>query len=148
MWHGQIYLDWTGVEWLDDGLKCIRTHQVQMAAGAYFTIIISYQTKQQIALCSNHFPVIRFHFWCLMSQWDILVDLVSLITWIIHILYLNMGCFQQNKVPLNGNFDFSNRNCYVWTTCEGHLPSSPCDQKLRKMKIERWPLVFANKEQV
>lgn len=36
----------------------------------------------------------------------------------------------------------------VFPTWEGHLPSSLCGQKLRKIKIERWPLAFVNKERV
>lgn len=45
IWH-QINTLWLDmVEWLDSGLNCIRTHQVQIAAGAYFTIIISNQNK-------------------------------------------------------------------------------------------------------
>lgn len=35
----------------------------------------------------------------------------------------------------------------AFPTWEGHLPSL-CGQKLQKMKIERWPLAFVNKERV
>lgn len=45
IWHQTNALWLDTAEWLDTDLNCVRAHQVQIAAGAYFTIIISHQNK-------------------------------------------------------------------------------------------------------